>query len=87
MAVGDNGLNPFVFCIPFSMDQAQPHRHPTQPQTHEVWQDLCRICLINGKLVALPYIEASRFDDYEFGATLAAISANRLIRKLLNKKD
>ncbi|MDF0379060.1 hypothetical protein [Methylophilus sp. YYY-1] len=69
------------------MDNTQPRQHPLQPQAHEVWQDQCRICLINGKLVALPYIEASRFDDYEFGATLAAINANRLIRKLVNKEQ
>lgn len=68
------------------MDKAQPRQHPPEPQTQEVWQDQCRICLIKGKLVALPYIEASRFDDYEFGATLAAISANRLIRRLVEKK-
>lgn len=68
------------------MDKAQPRQHPPHAQMHEVWQDQCRICLINGKLVAVPYIEASRFDDYEFGATLAAISANRLIRRLLDKK-
>lgn len=68
------------------MDKAQP-QPPQTSMAHQVWQDECRICLINGKLVALPYIEASRFDDYEFGATLAAISANRLIRRLLNKKE
>lgn len=65
------------------MDKAQPRQHPPQPQTQQVWQDQCRICQINGKLVALPYIEASRLDDYELGATLAAISANRLIRRLI----
>lgn len=70
-----------------SMDKAQPRQQPPQSQAHELWQDQCRICLINGKLVALPYIEASRFDDYEFGATLAAISANRLIRRLIEMKD
>jgi hypothetical protein len=69
------------------MDKAQPNQHMAQPQAHEVWQDMCRICQINGKLVALPYLEAARYDDYEFGATLAAISANRLLRRLINKKD
>jgi hypothetical protein len=68
------------------MDNTHPAQHPLQPQAHEVWQDQCRICLVKGKLVAMPYIEASRYDDYEFGATLAAINANRLIRKLVKKQ-
>jgi hypothetical protein len=68
------------------MENTHPGQQPLQPQVHEVWQDQCRICMVNGKLIALPYIEASRFDDYEFGATLAAINANRLIRKLVNKR-
>ena len=68
------------------MDNTHHGEHPLQPQVHEVWQDQCRICMVNDKLVALPYIEASRYDDYEFGATLAAINANRLIRKLVNKQ-
>jgi hypothetical protein len=68
------------------MENTHPGQHPLQPQVHEVWQDQCRICMVNGKLIALPYIEASRFDDYEFGATLAAINANRLIRKLVNNR-
>lgn len=68
------------------MENTHPGQHPLQPQVHEVWQDQCRICMVNGKLIALPYIEASRFEDYEFGATLAAINANRLIRKLVNNR-
>lgn len=69
------------------MDNTQPRSHSLQPPVHEVWQDQCRICLMNGKLVALPYIEASHCDDYEFGATLAAINANRLIRKLIAQRN
>ena len=68
------------------MENTHPGQHPLQPQVHEVWQDQCRICMVNGKLIAFPYIESSRFDDYEFGATLAAINANRLIRKLVNNR-
>jgi hypothetical protein len=48
----------------------------------QIWQDKCRVCLVDGFLVALPYIEASCVDDYELGATLSAIRANRLIRRL-----
>lgn len=65
------------------MDKAEPRQRPPQPHAHQIWQDHCRICKVDGKLLALPYIEASRLDDYELGATLAAISANRLLRRLL----
>lgn len=68
------------------MAQAKPRQHPPHSTPLTAWKDRCRICEMNGQLVALPYIEASRYDDYEFGATLAAISANRLLRKLISQK-
>lgn len=55
-----------------------------QDNDKQIWQDKCRVCLVNGCLVALPYIEASCMDDYELGATLSAIRANRLIRRLIS---
>lgn len=48
------------------------------------WQDKCRVCSINNALVALPYSDASKVEDYELGATLAAINGNRIIRQLLD---
>lgn len=55
-----------------------------QDNDKQIWQDKCRVCLVDGYLVALPYIEASCADDYELGATLSAIRANRLIRRLIS---
>lgn len=53
---------------------------------NQKWQDKCRVCLVNDTLVALPYSEASTVEDYELGATLAAISGNRIIRQLLGAR-
>jgi hypothetical protein len=53
----------------------------------QIWQDRCRVCLVDGYLIALPYIDASCMDDYELGASLSAIRANRLIRRLITSND
>lgn len=50
---------------------------------NQKWQDQCRICLLNDTLVALPYTTAAKAEDYELGATIAAINGNRAIRQLL----
>lgn len=64
---------------------ASQHSNPKhQDNSRQIWQDKCRVCLVDGHLVALPYIEASHVGDYELGATLSAISANRLIRRLIS---
>lgn len=51
----------------------------------QVWQDKCRIVSLNHGLKAMPYIDAAKAADYELGATLAAIQANRIIRSLLTR--
>lgn len=58
------------------------YRHNAQ----QVWQDRCRVCKINDTLVALPYSDAAQYADYELGATIAAIAANRLLRRLVSQK-
>ena len=63
-------------------DQDSNSKH--QDNRKQIWQDKCRVCLMDDKLIALPYIEASHMGDYELGATLAAISGNRLIRRLIS---
>ncbi|HEY3301292.1 MAG TPA: hypothetical protein VGJ90_11005 [Methylophilaceae bacterium] len=63
---------------------SQHNNSKHQDNDKQIWQDKCRVCLVDGCLVALPYIEASCVDDYELGATLSAIRANRLIRRLIS---
>lgn len=63
--------------------QNQHNNSKHQDSSKQIWQDKCRVCLVDEQLVALPYIEASHMGDYELGATLAAIGANRLIRRLI----
>ncbi len=50
---------------------------------NNLWQDQCRVCEIDGVLVALPYREAMLAKDYEKGAIKAAMVANALISQLL----
>lgn len=61
-------------------DMTGSNYHQTATQK---WQDKCRVCSINQSLVALPYSDAAKVEDYELGATLAAINGNRIIRQLL----
>ncbi len=61
----------------------QAARHYYRQHANQQWADRCRVVQMEGKLVALPYLLAKESPDYEIGATLASISANRLIRQLL----
>lgn len=58
-------------------------RNQYQQQAQQTWVDRCRVVADEQGLHAVPYLEAARFADYELGATLAAIAANRLIRTLI----
>lgn len=58
-------------------------RYQYQQQARQIWVDRCRVVAEAHGLQAMPYLEATRCADYELGATLAAIAANRVIRTLL----
>lgn len=70
-----------------NMDKSNQNKLKYRIQSKQVWKDMCRVCNIDDNLVAVPYTEASRFKDYELGATIAAISANKLIRRLLKENN
>lgn len=58
-------------------------RKQYQRQAQAKWVDRCRVVADTQGLQAVPYLEATRCADYELGATLAAIAANRFIRTLI----
>lgn len=79
----DNNFSSMSYLLGETM-ASQHSNSKHQDNRKQIWQDKCRVCLVDERLVALPYIEASRVSDYELGATLAAISGNRLIRRLIS---